>query len=46
VVLQHLPFARKMLLLLLLLSEFKAVLHQAFVPLLLMMMGFLHDRLR
>jgi hypothetical protein len=45
VVLQHLPFARKMLLLLLL-SEFKAVLHQAFVPLLLMMMGFLLDRLR
>jgi hypothetical protein len=45
VVLQHLPFARE-LLLLLLLSEFKAVLHQAFVPLLLMMMGFLLDRLR
>jgi hypothetical protein len=44
VVLQHLPFAREMLLLLL--SEFKAILHQAFVPLLLMMMGFLLDRLR
>jgi hypothetical protein len=35
--------AREMLLLL---SEFKAVLHQAFVPLLLMLMGFLLDRLR